>query len=84
MYWKKHSTKEINKLIFNAIKKNINYRTQPILGLPASYLDPISFSNDAPFIKDCAYISSLITNANHIGCHTIGTYEPPFIGTPEV
>ncbi|MDP7568056.1 MAG: pyridoxal-dependent decarboxylase [Flavobacteriales bacterium] len=84
MYWRKYSTKEINNIIFNAINKNINYREQTILGLPASYLDPITFNNDTSFLKDRAFLTSLITNANHIGCHTLECSEPSFIGTQEI
>ena len=84
MYWRKYSNKEINKIIFNAINKNINYRKEPVLGIPASYLDPLTFYDDAPFLKDSAFITSLIENSNHIGCHTLTYSEPAFTGTQEI
>lgn len=38
-FWKKKSEDEIRERVFKALKQNINYHTQSILGIPASYLD---------------------------------------------
>lgn len=83
-YWKKKSQEEIKTIVFNALDNNVNYDKQNILGIPASYLDDKVFSQDASFIKDAPFISSLIQNPNHIGCHTLGKSEPFFQGTQEI
>ncbi|NQX91354.1 MAG: aspartate aminotransferase family protein [Flavobacteriales bacterium] len=82
--WKKKSQEEIKEVVFEALKKNVNYHEQTILGLPASYLDEKVFNQDASFIKDAPYISTLIQNPNHIGCHTLGKSESHFQGTQEI
>ena len=83
-YWKKRSQDEINETIFSALKENINYVDQYVLGIPASYLDDKVFNQDASFLKDAPYISTLIQNPNHIGCHTLGKSESFFKGTQEI
>ena len=80
-HWKKKSQEEIKSVVFDALDKNINYSTQSILGVPASYLDEKVFTQDASFVKDAPFISSLIQNPNHIGCHTLGKSESFFEGT---
>lgn len=84
MYWDKYSHKQIKEHIFNALDKNLNYRNEPILGLPATYLDTLEFYNDAPFLKDAPFITSLIENPNHIGCHTLVQSEEAFAGTHHI
>ena len=83
-FWKKKSEDEIRERVFKALKQNINYHTQSILGIPASYFDDKVFSQDASFVKEAPFISSLIQNPNHIGCHTLGHSEPFFQGTQEI
>lgn len=83
-YWDKKSEEEVKEIVFNAISENINYDEQNILGVPASYLDKTVFSQDASFLKDAPFLSTLIKNPNHIGCHTIGDSEPFFAGTHEI
>ena len=80
-HWKKKSQEEIKSVVFDALEKSINYSTQSILGVPASYLDEKVFTQDASFVKDAPFISSLIQNPNHIGCHTLGKSESFFEGT---
>jgi len=84
VFWKKLSEKEINNRIFKALENNVNYQTQNVLGLPASYLDDKVFHQDASFLKDAPYMSTMVQNPNHIGCHTLGTSEPFFHGTQEI
>src|SRR5680860_78150 len=84
IYWKKKSQEEIKKIVFHALENNINYDNQSILGIPASHLDEKVFSQDATFVKDAPFISTLIQNPNHIGCHTLGKSEPFFQGTQEI
>lgn len=83
-YWKKKSQEEINTTVFSALKNNINYVEQNILGVPASYLDDKVFNQDASFVKDAPFISTLIQNPNHIGCHTLGKSEHFFQGTQTI
>lgn len=83
-YWKKHSSEQIRTRVFGALKQNVNYRDQEILGIPASHLDNQVFSQDESFLKEAPYISTLVQNPNHIGCHTLGTSEPFFRGTQEI
>jgi glutamate/tyrosine decarboxylase-like PLP-dependent enzyme len=82
--WKKLSQDEINTRVFTALSQNVNYQTQHVLGIPASYLDDKVFSQDASFLKDAPFISTLIKNPNHIGCHTLGKSESFFEGTQAI
>ncbi|MTI20567.1 aspartate aminotransferase family protein [Fulvivirga sp. RKSG066] len=82
--WKKLSPEEIQKRIFGALKQNVNYYEQNILGVPASHLDNKVFYQDAPFLSNAPYLSTLIHNPNHIGCHTLGQSESFFKGTQDV
>jgi glutamate/tyrosine decarboxylase-like PLP-dependent enzyme len=67
------------------LSRNLNYRSEKILGIPATFLDTDIFYEDAPFLKDAPFLSMLIANPNHIGCHTLpGEKEPIFKGTQEI
>ncbi|MBK7665949.1 MAG: aspartate aminotransferase family protein [Sphingobacteriaceae bacterium] len=75
----------MKQAIFDALSKNINYRSETILGVPGTYLDTEIFYDDAPFLKDSPFLSTLIANPNHIGCHTLGDeHENMFSGTQEI
>jgi glutamate/tyrosine decarboxylase-like PLP-dependent enzyme len=82
--WKKKSQQEIEERVFEALEKNIQYEDSPVLGVPASYLDPKVFYQDATILKGAPYISTLVQNPNHIGCHTLGESEPFFQGTQDI
>ncbi|MFD1551283.1 aspartate aminotransferase family protein [Putridiphycobacter roseus] len=84
MYWKKLPFKTIKSKIFEALENNLNYKDEPILGLPATYLDQEQFYFNAPFLKDAPFLSTLISNPNHIGCHTYSKGESYFSGTQAV
>ncbi|MGB1104471.1 MAG: pyridoxal phosphate-dependent decarboxylase family protein [Crocinitomicaceae bacterium] len=84
MKWKKKPTQEIKKMVFDALGKNLNYRETNILGLPATYLDQEQFYFEAPFLKDAPFLSVLISNPNHIGCHTYSKGESYFSGTQAI
>lgn len=85
MNWPKLSTQAIKLRIFEALGKNLNYRSEHILGIPATYLDTEVFYDDAPFLKDAPFLSMLVANPNHIGCHTLDHEgEPVFKGTQEI
>lgn len=80
MYWPKLPTRDIKQRVFEALQQNISY-TENILGIPATYLDQEQFYFNAPFLKDAAFISALVNNPNHIGCHTYSEGEEYFRGT---
>ncbi|MDZ7846420.1 MAG: pyridoxal-dependent decarboxylase [Owenweeksia sp.] len=71
MEWKKLSKEAIKERVFKALSKNRNYDSDDILGIPGTYLDTEQFYRDADFLKDAPYLTTLINNPNHIGCHTL-------------
>jgi len=84
MAWTKKSHQDIKEIVFSALDKNVNYSTKGVLGIPASYLDDKVFNQDDAFLDNAPYISSLIKNPNHIGCHTRGSSESFFSGTQQI
>jgi glutamate/tyrosine decarboxylase-like PLP-dependent enzyme len=84
MYWPQLTSDKIKKRVFEALNKNVNYGKTPILGIPATYLDAEVFYNDAPFLENAPFLSTLISNPNHIGCHTLNNTEKLFKGTQEL
>ena len=42
--WKKKSQEEIKATVFGALKRNVDYIDQNILGVPASFLDDKVFN----------------------------------------
>lgn len=82
--WSKKTDSEIRTRVFAALAKNVNYQEQTVFGVPASQLDEKVFYRDATFLKDAPYLSTLMENPNHIGCHTLGHSEPFFEGTQEI
>lgn len=82
--WKKLPQEKIRKRIFTALGQNVNYYEENILGVPASHLDDKVFYQDAPFLNNAPFLSTLIHNPNHIGCHTLGRSESFFKGTQEI
>jgi glutamate/tyrosine decarboxylase-like PLP-dependent enzyme len=84
MYWESYSHDKMKRIIFDALKQNLDYRENQVLGLPASYLDTEVFYSDAPFLKDAPYLTALIANPNHIGCHTLNESESAFEGTHKI
>lgn len=83
-YWKKLSEKEIRQRVADALDKNVDYREKTILGVPASHLDEKVFYGNAAFLKDAPFLSTMIHNPNHIGCHTLGESESFFAGTQKI
>lgn len=84
MYWPKLTSDKIKKRVREALNGNVNYRETPVLGTPASFLDAEVFYDDAPFLQNAPYLSTLIANPNHIGCHTLNGAEKIFKGTQEL
>ncbi|GJM62608.1 pyridoxal phosphate-dependent decarboxylase family protein [Persicobacter diffluens] len=82
--WSKKSEEEIKEKVFSALKRNINYLDANILGVPGSYLDEKVFFHNASFLKDAPFLSTMLHNPNHIGCHTTGASESFFAGTHEI
>jgi tyrosine decarboxylase / aspartate 1-decarboxylase len=82
--WKKLSTDEIKQRIFGALDDTVNYYESRVLGVPASHLDSKVFYQGASFLKEAPFISTLVRNPNHIGCHTLGKSESFFRGTQEI
>lgn len=83
-YWKKLTRTEIRQRVDEALKQNINYYEQSILGIPASHLDGNVFNKDASFLDDAPFLKTMVDNPNHIGCHTMGESEPFFAGTQKL
>jgi glutamate/tyrosine decarboxylase-like PLP-dependent enzyme len=83
-FWKKLSEKDIRKKVFSALENNVDYDKENVLGIPASFLDDKVFNQDTSFLKEAPYMSTLIQNPNHIGCHTLGNSEPYYKGTQEI
>lgn len=84
MLWKKYSQEKINHHVFTALEKNISYTDEIMLGVPASYLDDKVFSKDSNILKNAPFLTTMVDNPNHIGCHTFGTSESFFSGTQEI
>ena len=83
-YWRSLSHEEICDRVLSALGKNLDYRKNSILGVPASHLDEHVFFTDPAQLQQAPYLMSLVKNPNHIGCHTLGDSEPFFKGTHEI
>jgi len=82
--WSKKEQSAIQERIGEALRKNRNYVQEEVLGVPASYLDPRVFSQDDSILKDAPFLTTLVNNPNHIGCHTLDSSESFFAGTQEI
>ncbi len=82
--WKRLNTATIKKRVFSAVQHNIDFFNESTLGVPGSHLDQKVFSSEAPFLKDAPFLYTMISNPNHIGCHTLGESESYFEGTHEL
>ena len=82
--WVKKTQEEIKNRIFKSLMVNSNYDEHTVLGIPASYLDEKVFNQDEIFLKDAPFLTALMKNPNHIGCHTMGKSESFFKGTQEI
>ncbi|CAA7194097.1 aminotransferase class I/II-fold pyridoxal phosphate-dependent enzyme [Chryseobacterium potabilaquae] len=83
MYWQKLSKTTIQQKVFDELQKNIDFITEPVLGLPGSSVDQEQFHNPSS-LKEDAFLSVLINNPNHIGCHTHKNGERYFPGTKQI
>ena len=82
--WERKTHKQIKERIFAALDQNVNFYEENSLGMPASHLDAKVFTKRASFLIDAPFISTLIHNPNHIGCHTYGESIKYFSGTQEL
>ncbi len=82
--WKKLTSTQVKERVFEALKQNKDFFQAQLLGIPASHLDGKVFHHDASFLKDAPFLSALIHNPNHIGCHTVGESESFFRGTQQL
>ncbi len=82
--WTKYSNQEIKDIVFNALNENTSFFDKVLLGIPGSHLDQNVFYHDAPWLKDAPFLSTMIHNPNHIGCHTLGKSESFFTGTQKI
>jgi glutamate/tyrosine decarboxylase-like PLP-dependent enzyme len=78
--WPALPPETIRHRVFEAIGANLSYREDAVLGLPGSFLDREVFPPIAELSR-FAFLSTMVANPNHIGCHTLGTSEPAFVGT---
>lgn len=83
MHWPKLSPETLRQTVFDALDKNLNYSSESILGLPGTFLDRKQF-HDSDFLKEAAFLSVLVNNPNHIGCHTYTEGENYFSGTQKL
>jgi tyrosine decarboxylase/aspartate 1-decarboxylase len=83
-FWKRKSDEELKERVFGALSRNVNYEEETVFGVPGSRLDEKVFHRDATFLKDAPFLSTLMENPNHIGCHTLEISEPFFEGTQEI
>lgn len=83
-YWKKISPENQNRIISDALDKNVSYAQAESLGVPASTLDNQVFYNHASFLKEAPFLRTIVSNPNHIGCHTLGESEVYFEGTQQI
>ena len=83
-FWTKKTENEINEKVFNSLERNVSFYDETILGVPASHLDVTVFNRNKGFLQDKPFLTTLINNPNHIGCHTLDTSENFFSGTQEI
>ncbi len=83
-FWKKTPRAALHRRLFEALGRNLNYEDSPVLGVPASSLDDEVFHQDAAFLADAPFMSTMVANPNHIGCHTFGDSESYFAGTQAI
>ena len=79
--WQKLSQTQIQDRINSALKQNVSFINQSVLGVPGSFLDTLVFDQEANFLEDAPFLRTLLENPNHIGCHTLDMSEPFFEGS---
>ena len=79
--WQKQSQAQIQRRIDSALKENVSFLSQSVLGVPGSFLDTLVFDQEVNFLDDAPFLRTLLENPNHIGCHTLDISEPFFEGS---
>jgi len=82
MYWEKLSKEAITIKVNQALSKNIRFDKNKIMGTSISFLDPIVF--DKKYKRNAPFLTSMIHNPDHRGCHTINVNGSLFEGTKEL
>lgn len=83
MYWKRLTKEQISERVFQALKKNVSYKRNKIMGVPGSFLDSRVFYHRVA--EGDPLLSAMLENPNHIGCHTIDKKSESFFsGTHEI
>ncbi|TNE89030.1 MAG: aspartate aminotransferase family protein [Deltaproteobacteria bacterium] len=83
MSWDSLSEAQIRDRVFAALRTNLSYRDDAVLGLPGSFLDREVFPA-LPELEKFPLLATVRANPNHIGCHTLGVSEPAFAGTQDL
>ena len=80
MNWDSLSEEEINQRIKLALSENSNYDSDLVMGFPGSYLaaENLYFGKNQNSFN--GFISSLVANPNHIGCHTLSDAKDAIFG----
>lgn len=84
MKWRKRSAEDIRSTVFKALEENRDFSQETVLGIPASYLDGRVFNRDNEILKNAPFLTALVNNPNHIGCHTLTGSESFFSGTQKI
>lgn len=78
--WRYNTRAQVDHRIRAALSANINFLDESILGLPVSAISETVAPNHGESAAS-TYLSLLMSNPNHIGCHTLGQSESFFGGT---
>jgi tyrosine decarboxylase / aspartate 1-decarboxylase len=84
MFWSKLSSKQVTSRVLNCLNENADFYRDTIVGIPGTYLDKKVFPIDENLLNDCPYLTTFVSNPNHIGLHTSGDSEVFFKGTQEL
>jgi len=85
MFWPKLTKEKIKLKVFEALGGNESYMSRDILGVSYTLLDEFISPEKASFLRDQPFLSTVIANPNHIGCHTIDAGgEEIFSGTQQI
>ena len=82
--WRQLDDEQIKSRVFDALDNNVSYASERVFGVPGSQLDEKVFHRDAEFLRDAPFLSTMLANPNHIGCHTLASSEPFFAGTQAI
>ncbi|MCX7634795.1 MAG: hypothetical protein N2Z74_03510 [Syntrophales bacterium] len=95
MYWERYPREEITRRFALALDRTINYRTDAVVGFPATYCDAedcyahgcsvlCQIPWASPVLNEEPLLRALIENPNHIGCQTAEKPEIRFSRTRDL